>query len=1056
MEKIKDKSVNKKVDIVVSNTYLSSFYEIIDQIKEHSENNKFENIILVVPDKFSLNAEQIFMEKFETASVFNVWLTTITRLVNKIVEEKDRNLKVLSKTSGTMLVSKIIIENADKLVSYKKISNNYSLAETMFNVINLLKSSGVKPAELKNNFDNSTFGLKLKDIYLIYSEYEKEMSKMVDSTTRLEIFNNLAKESDYLKNSHIYFAMFDSFTNVQINSLANLAKLCKSFHIGLCSNTKQNNANIYDNVSFQKIKSMLQDQHIDFSISNIFAKLNNRNAFLSQNFLAYNTNEKFETEDIKITECDSIEQEVRYVASKIKFLVMEKGYLFDDINVAINGLDDYAGQIQNTFNEYDLPFYLDSKRTMLDHYFCNLLFKVSDFVCGEQTLTNALIIVKSPMFLIDYSKKCDFENYCKKYNIFGNMFYSHFLQEDEMLKNAEEVRVQVFENIKILEKNINNLHTIKDYTDALINYVEAINSKEAIEHNINLQSDIITKKIDQEVLQKFFKVLDDTLDLVAEDEVSKEMYFDMLKSGLEGVNLLTAPIRCNSIFVGDASQSTYYPRKVLFVLGATDSRMPAYQSDDGTITDTEIAIFKSSNQITPTIKELNKREKFKLFNLLLMPEDRLELCYSTMINGQMQQKSEFIVSLQNIITVDGCGLPIDRYLFNDLQLLKSKNKNFPVYLVGTEKNCIKLANKNTVLNVVLRDAINDILKLAEQRYKDSNDRYLLSDAKKYLFYDNKTSISQIEKYFKCPFYQFIERTISPQETEDSEIKPLVIGNILHKIAQYFVDVLIFDNFKTKDIEKLVLNCFDKTLKEKEFKSYTNNAYVMHILKDESLRFCNAIYNQIISSDFKPYKAEMRFDFKIKDNLMLNGIIDRVDLYGDYASIVDYKTGSQKFSFQEIYYGIKLQLMTYSKIISQILNKQIVNCAYMPVKNSFSDIGDSVFKNYKLDGICLNDDIKVHLDKNLLTQNKSEIISTSKNYCLTNEEFKSIFDYTFKVIDKALDEMLDGYIEPKPYKNGDNNSCKYCKYKSICHHLINKNGFRKFKKKDKASFGRINE
>ncbi|MBR4124486.1 MAG: PD-(D/E)XK nuclease family protein [Clostridia bacterium] len=1046
----------KKVDIVVSNTYLSAFYEIIDRIKCRSENNKFENIILVVPDKFSLNAEQIFMEKMETKSVFNVWLTTISRLVSKIVEEKDKNLKVLSKNSGTMLVSKIILENADKLVSYKKISNNYSLAETMFNVINLLKSSGVRPEELKNNFDNSTFGLKLQDIYIVYSQYEKQLSGMADSITRLEIFNNLAKQSEYLKNSHIYFAMFDSFTNVQINSLANLAKLCKSFCIGLCANTKQNNANIYDNVTFQKIKSTFEDEYIDFSISNIYAKHNKRNQFLSQNLLAYKVQEKFETEDIKILECDSIEQEVKYVAGKIKYLVMEKGYSFDDINVAINGLDDYAGQIQNTFIEYDLPFYLDTSRTMLDHYFCNLLFAVCDFVCGEQTLSNALSIVKSPMFLIDYSKKCDFENYCKKYNIFGNLFYSQFLQDDEMSKNAEEVRSQVFENIKNFETELKSANTTKDYTDALIGYVEAINSKETIEHNIELQTDIISKKVDQQVLEKFFKAIDEILDLVADDQVPKEMYFDMLKSGLKGVNLLTAPIRCNSVFVGDASQSTYYPRKVLFVLGSTDARMPAYQSDAGTITDTEIAIFKSSNQITPSIKELNKREKFKLFNLLLIPEDKLELCYSTMINDRVQQKSEFLNSLQSIITTNGLPLPVDRYAMEELKIFESGNKNLSAYLVGTEKNCIKLANKKTPLNIVLEDTINDILKFAEQKYRDESERFTLTETSKYLFYNQRTSISQIEKYFSCPFYQFAEKAISPKDSEDSEIKPMTIGNILHKIAQYFVDALISADFKIDDIEKLVSKCFEKTLKEQEFKSFANNTYFVYLLKDESQRFCKAIYHQIMSSDFRPLKTEMRFDFNIKNGLSLTGFVDRVDQFNDYVSIIDYKTGSQKFNFEEIYFGIKLQLIAYSKIISQILKKQTANCAYMPVKNKFYDLGDSEFKSYKLDGICLDDGVKVHLDKNLLSQSKSEIIDISQNHCLSNKELKDIFDYSFAVIDKAIDEIMSGYIVPKPYSSAQKNSCKYCKYKSVCHHLIERDGFRKIDKKNKTSFGSIDE
>ena len=105
---------------------------------------------------------------------------------------------------------------------------------------------------------------------------------------------------------------------------------------------------------------------------------------------------------------------------------------------------------------------------------------------------------------------------------------------------------------------------------------------------------------------------------------------------------------------------------------------------------------------------------------------------------------------------------------------------------------------------------------------------------------------------------------------------------------------------------------------------------------------------------------------------------------------------------------------------------------------------------------LPDGVKVHLDKNLLSQSKSEIIDISQNHCLSNKELKDIFDYSFAVIDKAIDEIMSGYIVPKPYSSAQKNSCKYCKYKSVCHHLIERDGFRKIDKKNKPSFGSIDE
>ena len=57
--------------------------------------------------------------------------------------------------------------------------------------------------------------------------------------------------------------MFESFTNVQQVSLANLAKYAKSFNISLCANTLQPNHYIYCNDVFQKLRGYFENGTVD-------------------------------------------------------------------------------------------------------------------------------------------------------------------------------------------------------------------------------------------------------------------------------------------------------------------------------------------------------------------------------------------------------------------------------------------------------------------------------------------------------------------------------------------------------------------------------------------------------------------------------------------------------------------------------------------------------------------------------------------------------------------------------------------------------------------------
>ena len=1071
MNKVASKNCNKNVNIVLSNTYLSGYYRVIDEIADKLKEQPNSNIILVVPDKFSLNAEQIFMERTGLSSVFNVWITTLSRFVGKVVGDDDANFVLLSKNSGTMLVSKIILENIEKISTYKKIANNYSLAEKMYNVINLLKSSGVRPEELKNNFSNTNFGLKIKDIYLIYSEYEKYMNNIADAITRLEIFDAKVKTNNEVKNSDIYFAMFDSFTNVQLSSLANIAKIAQNFTISMCANTLQKNSYIYDNTQFQKLKNCFDVNHINYVISNTKSNGSAMQNYLTQNLFAISSeseSSKIETDCIKLIEFPKIQDEIRYVANKIKYLVLENENLFDDINIAVNGLDDYKSDIQKIFDEYSLPYYIDTSRSLLEHYFLRTLFKIADFICGQKTLNNAVSIVYSPVFVVDDNKKYDFENYCKKYNILGNEFYKEFnLENTDLCGNAEEVRRYVFEQIKDLEKSIFDCKTEVEKKGALIEYLNNIHAKEIIDNLSQQQSDIVEKQIGQEVYEKFEKVLNEADAIIGENLVSTQGFFDMLKSCVQSVNLTTVPLKCDAVFVGDASQSTYYPSSVLFVLGATQSRMPSYGTDAGTITDAEIAILKANNNVSPTIKELNKREKFKLFNLLILPSKRLEITYSTLIKGQTEFKSEFVTAIQNIVLTNGLPIQVEKSDMLEFKTFGDTKSHLVPYMVGTIKNAVKLSkNKSSVLKSILEKQFDDVLNYETKQFADSISRYQVTNVRKKLFRNDKTKISQIERYFKCPFLQFVDYAIKPKDNPKFEIKSVDVGNILHEVAQQYVNKYIQNKYQFALNEESAINSiFDKVIKSDKYCNFAQNSYAIKSLKEEAVRFCSAIKNQIVCSDFEPEYTEKKFDnFSIDNGLTISGIVDRVDkLYLknsaikddlSYFRIIDYKTGKDKFTYQDVYYGIKLQLLIYMQAISHIENSNAVATGYMPIKNKFNDMFDEEFESYKIDGITLkNDGMVLRLDKKLTEHSKSNVINVefkkdgdytaaTEKFLLNKNEFFNIQKYALLVLNGAVNEMLQSYILPKPYKVNNVSPCDTCKYKSICHYQIDASGYRK--------------
>ena len=45
--------------------------------------------------------------------------------------------------------------------------------------------------------------------------------------------------------------------------------------------------------------------------------------------------------------------------------------------------------------------------------------------------------------------------------------------------------------------------------------------------------------------------------------------------------------------------------------------------------------------------------------------------------------------------------------------------------------------------------------------------------------------------------------------------------------------------------------------------------------------------------------------------------------------------------------------------------------------------------------------------------------------------KSVASYAVAISKKAVEEIIEGYAEASPYKNGSTKACDYCEFKNIC-------------------------
>lgn len=1015
----------KNIRIVISKTNLNSFENMINSSKNNFE-DKFSSNFVLVPDKFSLNAERILFELLNINSTFNIDVVSFNRLAYKVFNKE--NLNILSKRKGLVLINKIILENKDKLSTFDKVAKRNGLTENIYETIMQFKSSGILPSEVSTNDTYSHLAGKLQDIKLIYSEYENYLkSGIVDEPHRLEMLSNRIKTSDLVKNSSFYIGMFDDFTYLQYKVIKELICYAKDVTISLSANTYASNSDIYINENLQHIIALCKQYSYNYTIENLNSEQGDEINHILANLFAISKQPKIDSKKIKVVSFDDPKNEIEYVAKLIKAYVNLKGAKYSDFNVAVGDLTSLALDISTTFNEYKIPLYLDNSLALNSSGLVKFVIYILECYDSGFSKNKLLNIIKSPFVRENEDIKNQFENYIIKYDIdFNSIFNELKYEKDKLFYNdIENFRQKIVVILEKVKQLFDSERFSSEFSDGILEILDLVGCEETINDLLKLDLDVITKKNLQTSFDKLETLMRD-IDEIYENKLDFKTYKEMLLSMLNTECFTNIPMSADAVYVADSS-SCFYKNNYLFVINATEGTIPNYKNDCGIITDSEIERLNSKNILSPSIKFINKKEKNKLFNLLTTFKDKLFISYSNSSMGADKLPSEIVSQFNDMFN----DVLIDYKQIYSFLVSEFGVENAERIFVGTLQNAVKnnIKYKGTITK---DDCLNNEMLFSRLNYKpDFNIKKSNQD---------KVSISKIEKYNKCPFYSYCQDNLKLKEKEQSGIRVVDIGTILHSVAEMFGKFIIKNGVVNEEnLTQTIVKIYEEVLKNENYSHLKLNNLEYISLQNESINLCKVISYQVKNSDFKISKLEYYFkDFKIGD-LTLSGIIDRVDETDDYFNIIDYKTGKDKFSFSDVYTGKKLQLILYAYIYERLSNKQNSGFYYMPISNKYASNSSEFYKKYKLSGITLNSEgVIKRIDKKLTTDNESDIINVKytksgdiSKYCLntilTNQELVSLKEYVVSMLNQTYEELNSGNISAVPLSG----SCDYCPYYSIC-------------------------
>lgn len=477
-------------------------------------------------------------------------------------------------------------------------------------------------------------------------------------------------------------------------------------------------------------------------------------------------------------------------------------------------------------------------------------------------------------------------------------------------------------------------------------------------------------------------------------------------SAAQAVNVNTLPRERDCVTVTSPATLRLSAVKRLFVADFNEGVLPVVTSDTGLISDAELVAM--NGVIEPTVQQLNRRARDEL-GAVVRNAQSVYVAYSAADGRPAAFINELAVET---VRTD--------YIEQRAVLAHTRDKQLIAKHASTAGAARELAARRLT-------EYGDSLRIAA-----SGGAAVLAEFENRIDGMQKPtlSVSELSHWFKCPYYRFLSDAVGVNERRGG-FGALDFGIVVHDFMRRFVADGVFDCS-----EPVIRSMIDDVLAERDIKpSPSEYARIVADAADYA-----AVNAEILrAGDYRAAQTEYGFGGIPlgSSGTELVGYIDRFDLCGDRARIIDYKTNSaKKFDIEQCYNGCDMQLPLYA----YALPYEVTGMFYVRLCKKYN----SDKPERAMSGCMVADtDVAVQYDRGLtaggatsniipvrLKTDKSGAVVFSgrlSSALMDRDSFAALLQKCKNNADVAADEIAAGYIMRSPVAG----ACERCAYLGIC-------------------------
>jgi|GEM_PF-1766925 len=464
-------------------------------------------------------------------------------------------------------------------------------------------------------------------------------------------------------------------------------------------------------------------------------------------------------------------------------------------------------------------------------------------------------------------------------------------------ENTVQIYAQVFESSKIpVNVDVGGKlieHALMKYLRDVLNNAPWISKKDLQNPQLNSQPqssstfcnhvkeliDCADQHLhDEKVVEKITEILETIDRVLGHQVITLSEFNNMFCTLASACKISDVPKYSDRVLVVAVNEyePTFIPH--IFICGATDGAFPQGVQDTDIITEQDIKDMAVRIEPSPSLQL--KRSWIHARNIMQSATQSLVISYATTnINGERVTVSPLV---KNFVALD------------------SKQEKFASRAFARQRALTAIGNRSAFRDNETSKyfaSLGAAAGLGDFKIPQFDNQENLTIANDLFFPNQRTRVTAIENFVKCPYYHFLVTGLGLKKREPvGKISPAIIGTILHEVAEKIVSGEKYSIAKYK---------LPKHLSQ----AVTKQAKLMEKFLLEDIK----------SSQHKPKYFEHKLEKQI-DGITVRGIADRIDFDGKGFIVVDYKSGGAGI--------VRLQVPLYM----EFLNAAVDGGYYLSLKD----------------------------------------------------------------------------------------------------------------------------